>query len=328
VLERERGDHKSNFCGIKVSIYFDGKSHSKAFTFYNKKTKTYLQGDERDPIRKLARDEETRLKKLRGQWLIKVGLEQFSSVKNNNKILKIHLGLPFAALCVERIQRPNSSQYFVFSMRGLGGFNIPLPKSYDDYKKQWKVLALKNANYCTYKTIPGAWKEIRPTKQLWLGYLNQLIEFTRLHNHNAYIIDGDGIRNPKHAGSHYVTGYPGLTFKVILVPRKIGGGKLAARINIMTPRGLRGPSGKPKTRSFQLYNYEELTKIWPHAIEAYCKICRVTKTSVMLKAIPSQADFRRAFQLGREQFKGRLTSNSNPSRRAPNKGNKKPLDSY
>ncbi len=324
--EIEYGTHGSAFCGIKVSVYFDGKQRGKNFTFFDKATKTYLAGDEREPVRELARKEEARLLKLQAKWKIDQAAAKFGTVDTNGLNLRIHLGIPSTYISAINKITPTGGDNFHFSMRGYNQFNKALPKTYNDFRRMWGVTALSMAERFGYKAIPKVWIAMRPTKEQWLGYLDRIIEFTHSFGHKNYVVDGEGLRNPLHEGKHYITGFDGLTFKVVLIRRIVDDGVLAARISIMEPRGLRPTNSKPKTRAFQLYNYKELEEIWPHAIDAYCKICKVKKTQAMLDAIPNLTQFNRAFELGKIQFSGRLSKQPNPTNRNAYIGNQKPLD--
>ncbi len=321
MLERERGDSNSNFCGIKVSVYFNGKAHSKAYSFYNSNTKTYLQGEEREPIRKLAAEEEKRLYALKADWLLQSALKEFGSCTEKKNSLKIHLGMPCGYIWSEF-----KSGFISFAIRGAGGFNRRFPKSYDTFLIEWDALANINKDKLDFQEVPGAWIGIRPTKDQWLTFLAQLISFSESHGHANYSIKNGLLSNSVHEGTHYKTGLPGLTVKAIRIKRKIGGDILTTKINIMTPRKLREPDKPTKTRSFHIYNYSELVEIWPHAVKAYCKLLRLHETVAMTDAMPTEQEFIEVLELGRLQFKDLLKDDPHPAQRTANLGNQKPIN--
>ncbi len=317
--EYERGESGSAFCGIKVFMYFGGKTHGQSFSFYDRVTKTYLEGDARNPLRKAARKEKARLVTLRAKFHETEAAHLCGKVTRSATKIHINLGMPAAYISAVAKGIDSRWLYFDLAIRGTKGYRSGFPTSFKEFKKTWTEIATLNAKNLGYKSIPKQWSSIKPTKEAWENYLNTILKFTKEFAGTNYVIEGEKLRNANQQASQYDTGFNGLTYKVILTRRIAGGGILTGKINISALRALRVPNKPTKTRSFHIYNYTELVEQWPHAINAYCEICKVPMTKAMLDAIPSRADFKKTFAMGRIQFDGLLSDGPNPAKRQKRK---------
>ncbi len=320
MYERERGDCSSKFCGIKVSVYFNGKSHTKSFSFYDKKSNSYLEGEDRDPIRKLAQKEEQRLLSCKKDHLVQTSLSDFGIYIENDNSMKIKLGLPSGYIWGE-----NKKRCLSLSIRGSHGLNLSLATDYDSFLVQWNLLAESNAKTLGIEELPDVWLNLRPSKSQWLDFLTKIIKFSNIQGYTSYSVKNEKLIKQSLKPTHFNTGYPGLTFRTSRLKRKEGGDILTSKIFVCTPRRLRKPGEKLKTRSFHVYNYVELQEIWPHAINAYCSFSHLKKTSDMLDAIPTEKEFINVLALGRQQYKGLLAEDPHPTQRSFGVGNKKPI---